>query len=121
MTNITWPIIQRLAQRFGELPQVTAVVQFRRTCLSESAEIDNRFWEPEMSGGIPLPARTSISCIDAPNGLKINSTAVWYGRRLPLGIQRAFGTAFCILKYSSTREVGIAGYRTVPEFRIPTD
>ena len=66
--------VQRLAQRFGELPQVLAVVlagsrgagandlesdfdlyvytrsdvdvQFRRTLMGEAAEIDNRFWEP---------------------------------------------------------------------------
>jgi len=68
-----WPIVQRLVQGFGELPQVVAVafagsrgsaahdlesdfdlyvytlrdiaVQFRRALLGESAEIDNRFWE----------------------------------------------------------------------------
>jgi len=67
-------VIQRLTQAFGKLPQVLAVVlggsraaatsdvasdydlyvytvrevpvDFRRTLLGESAEIDNRFWEP---------------------------------------------------------------------------
>ena len=67
-------IVRRLAQRFGELPQVVAVVlagsrgagvsdlesdfdlyvytmdevavEFRRALLGEAAEIDNRFWEP---------------------------------------------------------------------------
>lgn len=67
-------IVQRLAQRFGGLPQVVAVVlagsrgagasdeqsdvdlyvytlsdiavEFRRALLGEGAEIDNRFWEP---------------------------------------------------------------------------
>jgi catechol 2,3-dioxygenase-like lactoylglutathione lyase family enzyme/predicted nucleotidyltransferase len=67
-------IAQRLAQQFGELPQVVAVVlagsrgagasdeqsdfdlyvytlrdiavEFRRVLLGEGAEIDNRFWEP---------------------------------------------------------------------------
>jgi catechol 2,3-dioxygenase-like lactoylglutathione lyase family enzyme/predicted nucleotidyltransferase len=69
-----WPIVQRLAQRFGELPQVVAVVfagsrgvgtndtesdfdlyvytlhevavEFRRALMGETAEIGNRFWEP---------------------------------------------------------------------------
>lgn len=67
-------MVRRLAQRFGELPQVVAVaqagsrcagisdldsdfdlyvytvdavaVEFRRALLGEGAEIDNRFWEP---------------------------------------------------------------------------
>jgi len=67
-------VAQRLAQQFGELPQVVAVVlagsrgagasdgqsdfdlyvytlrdiavDFRRALLGEGAEIDNRFWEP---------------------------------------------------------------------------
>jgi len=67
-------MIQRLAQRFAELPQVVAValagsrgagthdaesdfdlyiyassevaVEFRRALMGEAAEIDNRFWEP---------------------------------------------------------------------------
>src|SRR5260221_11427399 len=67
-------VIQRLTQAFGKVPQVLAVViggsraaatsdvasdydlyvytvrklpvDFRRTLLGESAEIDNRFWEP---------------------------------------------------------------------------
>ena len=70
----TRDVIQRLTQAFGKLPQVLAVVlggsraaatsdvasdydlyvytvrevpvDFRRTLLGESAEIDNRFWEP---------------------------------------------------------------------------
>ena len=69
-----WPMVRRLAQCFGELPQVVAVVvagsrgagendpesdfdlyvytlrevavEFRRALLGEAAEIDNRFWEP---------------------------------------------------------------------------
>ena len=68
------PILQRLTQAFGELPQVVAVVlagsraaatndsqsdfdlyvytlrdvpvEFRHALLGEGAEIDNRFWEP---------------------------------------------------------------------------
>jgi predicted nucleotidyltransferase len=68
------PILQRLVQRFSELPQVVAVVlagsraagaddaesdydlyvytlgevamEFRRALLGQAAEIDNRFWEP---------------------------------------------------------------------------
>jgi catechol 2,3-dioxygenase-like lactoylglutathione lyase family enzyme/predicted nucleotidyltransferase len=68
------PLVHRLVQRFGELPQVVAValagsrgsgahdsqsdfdlyvytlrdipVDFRRALLHEAAEIDNRFWEP---------------------------------------------------------------------------
>jgi len=67
-------MLQRLVQRFGELPQVVAValagsrgagaqdaesdfdlyiyalsevaVEFRRALMGEAAEIDNRFWEP---------------------------------------------------------------------------
>jgi predicted nucleotidyltransferase len=79
--------VQRLAQRFGELPQVVAVVlagshaaaasdgesdydlyvyslhevtaDFRRALAGQSAEIDNRFWEPgdewlEPAAGIRL-------------------------------------------------------------------
>src|SRR5271169_1392665 len=70
----TRDVMQRLTQAFGKLPQVLAVVlggsraaatsdvasdydlyvytvrevpvDFRRTLLGESAEIDNRFWEP---------------------------------------------------------------------------
>ncbi len=69
-----WPIVQRLAQRFGELHQVVAVVlagsrdggahdlesdfdlyvytlhdiaiEFRRALIGNAAEIGNRFWEP---------------------------------------------------------------------------
>jgi len=69
-----WRVVQRLAQRFGELPQVMAVVlagsrgagandpesdfdlyvytlrdiavKFRRGLMGDAAEIDNRFWEP---------------------------------------------------------------------------
>jgi predicted nucleotidyltransferase len=68
------PMVERVAQRFGELPQVVAVAlagsrgagthdpgsdfdlyvysiadvdtDFRRTLLGDAAEIDNRFWEP---------------------------------------------------------------------------
>jgi hypothetical protein len=69
-----WQLVQRLVQRFGELPQVVAValggsrgadtddeesdfdlyiytlgeipVEFRQSLLGAGAEVDNRFWEP---------------------------------------------------------------------------
>jgi len=138
-------VIQRLTQAFGKLPQVLAVVlggsraaatsdvasttistctrsgklrRFSRTLVGESAEIDNRFWNPATSGAIHPLARTSILCTVRLSGLRGKSSAFYRVTKLRSGIPPAFGTTSFIPKHYLTREVGIRDCRIVVAWRI---
>lgn len=126
-------VIPRLTQGFGKLPQVLAVVRggsgaaatsdvasdcdlylytvwevpvgFRRTLLGESAEIDNRFWEPGDEWSDPSTG-THIDTM-------YRSRAFYRVTKLRSGIPPVFGTTSFIPKHYLTREVGIRDCRIV--------
>src|ERR1017187_8464531 len=138
------PIVRRLAQRFGELPQVVAVVlaglrgagvsdlesdfdlyvytmdevavEFRRALLGEAAEIDNRFWEPGDEWSEPATCTQLDIMHRSPEWIEDQLDRVLVRQESAIGIQRVFGTTLSIPKGYVIRAVGIAGCRTVPRF-----
>jgi predicted nucleotidyltransferase len=130
-------VIQHLTQAFGKLPQVLAVVlggsraaatsdvasdydlyvytvwevpvDFRRTLLGESAEIDNRFWEPGDEWSDPSTGTHIDIMYRSPEWIEGQIERIlWRHEAIP----PVFGTTL-------TRDVGIRDCRIVVAWRIP--
>ena len=140
------PIVQRLTRAFAELPQVVAVVlagsrgaatgdlesdfdiyvytlrqvpvELRRGLMDESAEIDNRFWEPGDEWTEPSSGTQIDVMYRSPEWIEGQLDRVLV-RKLPSGIQRACGITSTTPKCCLTREVGTANSRPGRVFRIP--
>jgi hypothetical protein len=93
-------------------------VDFRRTLLGESAEIDNRFWEPGDEWSDPSTGSQIDIMYRSPEWIEGKSSAFYRVTKLRSGIPHVFGTTSFIPKHYLTREVGIRDYRIVVALRI---
>jgi predicted nucleotidyltransferase len=135
-------VIQRLTQAFGKLPQVLAVVlggsraaatsdvasdydlyvytvrevpvDFRRTLLGESAEIDNRFWEPGDEWSDPSTGTHIDIMYRSPVWVKVQIERIFASRSFARVYQLFLGTT-SFKRTSSLLQVKrcLAGFRNL--------